>query len=255
MRALQNMGYNAAGWDPEFNPNASKDPADIVNLGFVLNIIEDQTERTEVLHEAYDLSKKLLVVSSMITPSNTANQGRPYKDGILTKRGTFQKYFYQSELRQYIEDVLETTAVAVGPGIFIVFRDPVDQQEFLSKRNKRAVNWEELSNKLYPSRAARRKLKRDELYENHKELLDNFWTQMLDLGRLPNVEEFDRYPEIKEKIGSAIIAKQIFIDKFGEVTLSKTFEEKRGCSFRFCSRSFSYPRNIKIRNYSINIVN
>jgi DNA phosphorothioation-associated putative methyltransferase len=65
------MGLEANGWDPIHNSSAQKAEADIVNLGFVLNVIEDQIERTSVLKEAYDLSKKLLVVSSMITNSST----------------------------------------------------------------------------------------------------------------------------------------------------------------------------------------
>jgi len=92
IRALQKMGVEANGWDPVYHTDERKSEADIVNLGFVLNVIEDQIERTSVLKEAYDLSNKLLVVSSMIATSSTEDKGRPYKDGILTNRGTFQKY-------------------------------------------------------------------------------------------------------------------------------------------------------------------
>ena len=91
---------------------------DIVNLGFVLNVIEDPIERMKVLHDAYELSSKLLVVSTLIASSSTAQLGRPYKDCILTSRNTFQKYFHQGELERYLEDVLDTSAVAVGLGIF-----------------------------------------------------------------------------------------------------------------------------------------
>ncbi|MFC1866812.1 DNA phosphorothioation-associated putative methyltransferase [Thermodesulfobacteriota bacterium] len=227
LRALQQMGYNVKGWDPVFRADEKKVESDIVNLGFVLNIIEDPIERTEELQNAFYLSKQLLVVSTMLTTANTSVQGRPYKDGTLTSRNTFQKYYTQNELRQYIEDVLHTSAVAVGPGIFYVFRDPVEQQDFLSKRNKRYINWEELSRKLYPARPERRRLIRKELYEKHKELLDSFWTRMLDLGRIPTEEEFDQYDELKENIGSPKKAKRFFLDKFGEDTLSEAFEFRK----------------------------
>ena len=36
---LSELGYAASGWDPEYAPAASADPSDIVNLGFVLNVI------------------------------------------------------------------------------------------------------------------------------------------------------------------------------------------------------------------------
>jgi DNA phosphorothioation-associated putative methyltransferase len=224
VRALQEMGLDATGWDPIHRPDEQKSAADIVNLGFVLNVIEDQIERISVLQDAHSLSRKLLLVSCMISTSGTRTEGRPYKDGILTNRGTFQKYFYQGELHQYIEDALETTAVAVGPGIFYVFRDPVDQQEFLSKRNKRTINWEELSHKLYPSRAERRKLRREELYQKHKDILESMWAKMLDLGRLPKEGEFDGYEELRKNVGTTNTARKIFIERFGEKTLNEAFQ-------------------------------
>src|SRR5262249_52741627 len=66
VEALQNLGYKASGWDPAFRPNAPKVPADIVNLGYVLNVIDDPRERLEVLREAYSLAKRLLIVSTMV---------------------------------------------------------------------------------------------------------------------------------------------------------------------------------------------
>ena len=227
VRALQEMGIGATGWDPIHRPDEQKSAADIVNLGFVLNVIEDQSERISVLQDAHSLSGKLLLVSCMISTSSTRTEGRPYKDGILTNRGTFQKYFYQGELHQYIEDALETTAVAVGPGIFYVFRDPGDQQEFLSKRNKRTINWEELSHKLYPSRAERRKLRREELYQKHKDILESMWAKMLDLGRLPKESEFDGYEELRENVGTPNTARKIFIERFGEKTLNEAFQVRK----------------------------
>ena len=46
----------------------------------------------------------------------------------------------QQELQQYIEDALDTTAVPVALGIFYVFRDPADMQDFLSARSRRAID-------------------------------------------------------------------------------------------------------------------
>ena len=34
-------GYTSAGWDPYYRPDSPLIPSDIVNLGFVLNVIED----------------------------------------------------------------------------------------------------------------------------------------------------------------------------------------------------------------------
>ena len=44
IEALQNLGYQASGWDPAFRPNAPKSRAAVVNLGFVLNVIEEPSD-------------------------------------------------------------------------------------------------------------------------------------------------------------------------------------------------------------------
>jgi hypothetical protein len=41
VEALQNLGYQASGWDPAFRPNVAKVPSAVVNLGYVLNVIEE----------------------------------------------------------------------------------------------------------------------------------------------------------------------------------------------------------------------
>jgi DNA phosphorothioation-associated putative methyltransferase len=224
---LQQMGFSVSAWDPVYNPNSIKEPADIVNLGFVLNVIEEPIERMKVLHEAYELSSKLLVVSTLITSSSTAQLGRPYKDGILTSRNTFQKYFHQDELERYLEDVLDTSAVAVGLGIFYIFRSPFDQQQFLSNRTKRTINWAELNQRIRPERERKPRLQRPGIYERNFELLDAFWERMLELGRIPRKDEFDRYDELRKAVGSTNKAKKLFVQRFGEETLNKAFELRR----------------------------
>ncbi len=45
LRLLAEMKVAATGSDPVFRPAGDRHPADIVNLGFVLNVIEDPGER------------------------------------------------------------------------------------------------------------------------------------------------------------------------------------------------------------------
>jgi DNA phosphorothioation-associated putative methyltransferase len=230
---LRHMGYSVFAWDPIYFPDGPKQPVDIVNLGFVLNVIEDTAERVEVLREAFGLTRRLLVVSTLIATSSTAVIGRAYKDGILTNRNTFQKYFRQDELRQYIEDVIEVPPVAVGLGIFYVFRSVEEQQAFLANRNRHEIDWLKLSKGLHPQakRPQReQKLKRPpkpNIYELHEELLDAFWAGMLDLGRLPLQNEFERYGELLSAVGSLAKARALFTRRFGEDTLRKASELRR----------------------------
>ena len=227
VKQLKTLGHKAYGWDPIHPSDGSKMPADIVNLGFVLNVIEDPVERMEVLHEAFELSNKLLVVSTLVASSSTAQLGKPYRDGILTSRNTFQKFFHQDELERYIEDVLNTSAVAVRLGIFYVFRSPADQQQFLSNRTKRTFNWVELNRKIHPVRERSPRVGRQSIYERNPELLNSFWARILELGRVPTKDEFDRIDDLRKEVGSINKAKNLFVQRFGEETLSKVFELRR----------------------------
>jgi hypothetical protein len=50
------LGYSASGWDPHFPPSSQLEKSDVVNLGFVINVIEDIDERIAALKGAYELA-------------------------------------------------------------------------------------------------------------------------------------------------------------------------------------------------------
>ena len=60
--------------------------------------------------------------------------GRPLGDGLVTRTGTFQKFFTQPELANWVEETLGVRPLAAAPGIFYVFRDPAAAQNFLATR-------------------------------------------------------------------------------------------------------------------------
>ena len=67
VRALRAAGIDAVGWDPHFAPDRSLlSPRQIVNLGFVLNVVEDPSERREVLRQAFALAERCLAVAVML---------------------------------------------------------------------------------------------------------------------------------------------------------------------------------------------
>jgi DNA phosphorothioation-associated putative methyltransferase len=194
---LHTNGIDAAGWDPNFRPDAELSNADIVNLGFVLNVIEDVPERIEALHNAFELADSLLIVSCMLISESKLEQMTQYKDGVITSRNTFQKYYFQSELHLFIEDTLEKTAISVGPGIFIVFKDEMEEQTYLSSKLKRKKHWQSL-NKI-PTSSEKIRL----LLEQNHELVEGFWNKVLELGRIPTADEFTTFSLIVDIFGSA----------------------------------------------------
>lgn len=196
LRELEAHGLDAIGWDPNFQPDNDKTPSDIVNLGFVLNVIEDQDERLEALLNAWELADRLLVISVMLANESYIAQFKSYKDGVITSRNTFQKYYAQSEIKAYLERNLQEEAIAVAPGIFYIFKDKLAEQSYLQQKYKRHHTWQQLTSPQPID--SKDKL----LITQHQQLFDDFWHICLDLGRIPANEEFEQSGKIRELIGS-----------------------------------------------------
>jgi hypothetical protein len=139
LRGLRENHIEAAGWDPHYAPDGVRQAAHIVNLGFVINVIENIDERIEALQGAYSLANELLVVSAMLA-NQEAISGTPYGDGVLTSRNTFQKYYTQGELRHFLHEVIGEEPLPVGPGIFFVFKDKDAEQRFMYGRMENRRN-------------------------------------------------------------------------------------------------------------------
>lgn len=185
VRILHTNGIEANGWDPHFAPDAPKTAADIVNLGFVINVIEDPTERTQALYNAYALARRVMSVSAMLTGREQPN-GEQYSDGVRTHRNTFQKYYTQRELRDYLHSVLDKEPVAAGPGIFFVFKDEGEEQHFFTHRVRNRGGLDRLISRLPKPTSIERERT---FYATHRELLEPLWETWLDLGRKPELEE------------------------------------------------------------------
>ena len=131
LRELEAHGIDVSGWDPVHNEEGLLVNSDIVNLGFVLNVIEEREERDQTLRRAWEYADKLMVVSVMVAGESTINQFQHYKDGVITSRNTFQRYYSQGEFRYYVESTINENAIAAGQGIFLVFKDKLEEQTFL----------------------------------------------------------------------------------------------------------------------------
>jgi DNA phosphorothioation-associated putative methyltransferase len=213
VRELEAHGINVMGWDPTHRPDEQMSKHDIVNLGFVLNVIEDRQERTATLINSWKHSKKLLVVSVMVAGESIISQFRPYKDGIITSRNTFQKYYSQGEIRYYIESSLDETAIAVGQGVFLIFKDKLEEQSFLSERQHIKRDWKQKTQRQLSLKV--KSVKKD-IIEKHQELFTDYWDTTLELGRIPANSEFDFSDQIRRICGSHNKAHQALIKYFGE---------------------------------------
>lgn len=134
VRTLAGLGFTISGWDPAHAPDEPQVAAPVVNIGYVVNVIEDPAERAEALSAAWQLATKVLVVSARLTWDPDATSGKPFGDGRLTANGTFQKYYSQEELRDWIGGVTKRRPVTAAPGIFYVFKDQTAAQSLLARQ-------------------------------------------------------------------------------------------------------------------------
>ena len=107
MRTLSGLGYDCVGWDPAYRPDGELRPSEVVNLGYVVNVIEDPGERVETLRAAWRLASRVLIVAARVDVQAQPNNSEEQADGVITGRGTFQKFYTQSELRDWIDHTLD----------------------------------------------------------------------------------------------------------------------------------------------------
>ena len=139
VRFLRSLGYHAHGWDPAHRPDEAQRSSAVVNLGYVLNVIEQPAERAAALRRAFDLAGRCLCVAVMVGGATYAGEAQSYGDGLLTSRQTFQKYYHQEEARRYLEEVLGVEPIPLEAGVFLIFRQSADAHAFLLNRIQRSV--------------------------------------------------------------------------------------------------------------------
>jgi DNA phosphorothioation-associated putative methyltransferase len=204
---IAEKGYESAGWDPYYRPDSPRIAADIVNLGYVINVIEERLEREEALQKAWELTRQVLIVSAQVLIDDSERGLVAYEDGIITRRNTFQKYYQQEELKQYIDRILQVDSIPIALGIYVVFRDESQGEAFrLSRYRSRATT---------PRITAH--LKRFEDYEALLTPLMEFYTRR---GRLPGVGELEEEEEIKGEFETFRRAFQVIL----QVTEAREWE-------------------------------
>jgi DNA phosphorothioation-associated putative methyltransferase len=197
---LEAHGLNINGWDPVHKAEGNKTKSDIVNLGFVLNVIEDQTERSDTLKQAFDHSNKLLIVSVMLTNESKQEQYKPYKDGVITKWQTFQKYYSQTQIREYIEATLNTKTVTFGQGIIAIFKNNQFEELFYLEQQYQNNNWQHLT--VRPKAKQYTPKEQKSIFDKNQTLCEDFWQHALHFGRIPANDEFEQSQQIRSLFGS-----------------------------------------------------
>jgi DNA phosphorothioation-associated putative methyltransferase len=210
IRLLQKAGIPASGWDPHFRPEGELGAADCVNLGYVLNVIEDPSERTATLGKAFELTRKLMIVSVRV--DQALGEATEFSDGVLTKVGSFQKLYTQQEFREYLRASLGRQPHMASLGIAYVFKDPQTESEYLARLSLyRPTSFREaLQSAFTKDRTAQR-----------------YVAMTKTLGRAPLETEFKSLQRLIERYGSPQRLERIASSLVDANALVSTREEKR----------------------------
>lgn len=210
---LTALGIDCVGWDPVYRPDGARRPSGVVNLGYVVNVIEDACERADVLRSAWSLAQSVLIVSARLEVESRPSEAAAHTDGYMTRLGTFQKLYQQHELREWIDGILAVASVPAGPGVFYVFREEGARQSYLAARHRRVG-------------AAPRFRRCDELYVQHKDILKPLLEFLCARGRLPQRVELKAAQPIIDAFGSLPRAHRVLRSVLDEAQWSETSAQR-----------------------------
>jgi len=189
IKRISDRGFTSNGWDPYYRPTGDRTSAAIVNLGYIINVIESQSERREALIKAWELTQKVLIVAAQVLIGDVGKGQIAYSDGVVSSRNTFQKYYEQEELKLYIDQVLGVDSVPVAIGIYFVFRDAMQAQSFRASR--------------FRSRATTPRIRLvSKRFEDYRELLTPLMDFFTERGRLPIGEELPNFEPLLTEFGT-----------------------------------------------------
>ncbi|WP_293058768.1 DNA phosphorothioation-associated putative methyltransferase [Okeania sp. SIO2B3] len=212
---IAQKGYQSAGWDPYYSPNNSCIAADVVNLGYVINVIESLAERREALIKAWGLTKQVLIVSAMVLINDQKTKNKlAYGDGIITSRNTFQKYYEQEELKSYIDQVLNVDSIPIDLGIFLVFKDEKQGQNFRASRLKTRLSTPRINCK-------------NQKFVDYEEQLIPLMNFMSDRGRLPVRGEIAEEADLIAEFGSFRRAFRVILQATDSVEWDQITDKRR----------------------------
>jgi DNA phosphorothioation-associated putative methyltransferase len=207
---LRRERIKADGWDPFHCPGNPIVPAEVVNLGYVLNVIEDAKERAETLRRAFKLSRKVLVVSVRVEHELVGIA--EFADGVVTTKGTFQKIYTQTEFKEFVAATLQHSVHVAGLGILYVFSDSQAESDFVASQafSRRMAYRAELI----------RQFTRDRIGKQFVLLANN-------LGRIPLPSEFAKYDTLVGRFGSPDRIARLTLAKIDPTSFAGSKEQKR----------------------------
>ena len=116
-------GYTALGWDPatlDDNPPHQREKFDVVMSIYVLCVIDKKSVRNDTIQAMWDRVASggcmYIAVRSVpdIDKAKKDKDWKPYKDGWLTGRNTFQKGYTEDELLKQVLNLVHVAYAETG---------------------------------------------------------------------------------------------------------------------------------------------
>jgi DNA phosphorothioation-associated putative methyltransferase len=210
IKLLKKLGITATGWDPHFRPDEPLIASECVNLGYILNVIEDPLEREQTLKSAFALATKVLIVAVRVDQS--LGDASEFADGVVTKIGSFQKLYTQAEFREYLNATLGYQPHIASLGIAYVFKDSELESLYLAQLSLlRPMSYRE---------DVRKQFAKDRIAKRYLALTKT-------LGRTPLTMEFKSMPTLLDRYGSMQRIERIAQSLVDYDLLESAKEEKR----------------------------
>ena len=220
---LTALGFSASGWDPHHRPDTPRTASDVVNLGYVLNVIPDVDDRRRALREAYDLAERCLSVTVLTKYDQTGNNLRPYGDGFVTSRSTFQKYYDESELASFVDETLGVQCLPVALGHVLVFKDPKLEQHYIDFEPDRSSAL--LKQALqHPERQSKLQVEFDRFNADDPAAATAIGDHLLRYGTIPTESEVPQLKTLDDYALSSRDFCSLMIDSIGEAEWNKQIE-------------------------------
>ena len=232
-------GYQTSGWDPYYFPDNPLNHADLVNIGYVINVIEDLEERKKALQKAWELADRVLIISAQILIDDRYRGIVAYGDGVITSRNTFQKYYHQEELKIYIDRILNVDSIPAGLGVYFAFKDESIAQNYRVSR--------------FHSREYTPRVKsQGKSFEEYREILTPLMDFMTKRGRLPAKQELAAETAIKAEFGSFRRAFKVVLQVTDEREWEAIAEKRRSEVILYLALS-TFDRRPTVRKLPLQI--
>lgn len=217
VRYLKSKKVKAWGWDPHYAPDPKAlRPAEVVNLGFVLNVIEDPVERIQTLRRAYQLANRVLLVAVRV--DRELASADPYGDGVLTASGTFQKLYAQDEFLRLLGEELGVRPHAAGLGIALVFKDAELERAHLGSQAFSVAGG----------------ISTEQIHQFEKDATARRFVALANrLGRFPTATEFPRLDRLVDRFGSPSRVRRLLLRHVAPERFAQAAQQRREDTLTF----------------------